>query len=360
MATESELRYNVAHFLDAYKGCAEGSTKHRYLVDMFNNSGKCTRYKVKYTDAWCAVAFCDCFIGTGLTDLIPIDCGCSEMVKKSKEMGIWVENDAYVPEIGDGIEYDWQDTTGSKSDNTGDPDHIGIVQSVNKSAGTFTVIEGNKSNTVGVRSMTINGSYIRGFITPDYASAASGDSGTTSGSTGKPYAESGPDDSIAGTYTVTADELNVRMGAGTDCEVLTTIPYGTPVYNYGYYSTVDGVKWLYVQLIDGTVGFCSSKYLSKGTSTGTTTSSLPSYSTGSTYTVQVDHLAVRTGAGTSYSKKSRSQLTSNGQANAYSDGCLKKGTKVTCQATKTVNGDVWMQIPSGWIAAYYDCEKYVK
>ena len=52
---------------------------------------------------------------------------------------------------------------------------------------------------------------------------------------------------VAGTYTVTAGAgLNVRDSAGTDSRVLVTIPKGTTVKNYGYYTVVNGVKWLYV------------------------------------------------------------------------------------------------------------------
>lgn len=52
---------------------------------------------------------------------------------------------------------------------------------------------------------------------------------------------------VAGTYTVTAGAgLNVRDAAGTDSRVLVTIPKGTTVKNYGYYTVVNGVKWLYV------------------------------------------------------------------------------------------------------------------
>ena len=83
------------------------------------------------------------------------------------------------------------------------------------------------------------------------------------------------------------------------------------------------------------------------------------YYAGSVYTLQVDRLAVRTGAGTSYARKSYSQLTANAKKNAYSDGYLKKGTRVTCKATKKVGSDIWMQIPSGWVAAYYDGTFYI-
>lgn len=83
-------------------------------------------------------------------------------------MGIWVENDAYIPSAGDMILYDWDDN--GVGDNTGSADHIGIVVSV--SGGVIKVIEGNKSNAVGYRDLAVNGKYIRGFVTPKYSSKA--------------------------------------------------------------------------------------------------------------------------------------------------------------------------------------------
>ena len=75
------------------------------------------------------------------------------------------------------------------------------------------------------------------------------------------------DTSLSGTYKVTAgDGLNVRNGAGTSEKVLVTIPKCTSVKCYGYYTTVSGVKWLYVQFIYQGVqytGFCSSAWLKK-------------------------------------------------------------------------------------------------
>lgn len=75
------------------------------------------------------------------------------------------------------------------------------------------------------------------------------------------------DKSLAGTYTVTASSgLNVRNAAGTGAKVLVTIPKGTKVKNYGYYSPVGSVKWLYVQFTYKGVtytGFCSGAYLTK-------------------------------------------------------------------------------------------------
>lgn len=71
--------------------------------------------------------------------------------------------------------------------------------------------------------------------------------------------------SLSGSYKVTAD-LNLRDGAGTSHKSLVVIPKNTIVKNYGYYSVVDGVSWLYIQFTLGNVtytGFASSKYLVK-------------------------------------------------------------------------------------------------
>ena len=83
------------------------------------------------------------------------------------------------------------------------------------------------------------------------------------------------------------------------------------------------------------------------------------YKNGTTYTLKADALRVRTGAGTNYRAKTYKELSANARKNAYSNGNLKKGTRVTCMSTKTIGNDIWMQIPSGWIAARYGGKTYV-
>ena len=95
---------------------------------------------------------------------------------------------------------------------------------------------------------------------------------TRTNATEKPWV--GPVKSLSGTYVVTGVSLlNVRNGAGTtpnkygkDKTILVSIPNGTKVQNYGYYTDVDGTKWLYVQFtFKGIVytGFASYKHLVK-------------------------------------------------------------------------------------------------
>ena len=71
---------------------------------------------------------------------------------------------------------------------------------------------------------------------------------------------------LAGTYKVTASALNVRHGAGTAKKIMTTIPKGTEVKCYGYYTPYLGTNWLAIQFVKNGVkytGFASSKYLKK-------------------------------------------------------------------------------------------------
>lgn len=71
---------------------------------------------------------------------------------------------------------------------------------------------------------------------------------------------------LAGTYKVTASALNIRKGAGITKKIMVTIPKGTLVKNYGYYSKSLGAKWLYIQFDYKDVtytGFASSKYLAR-------------------------------------------------------------------------------------------------
>lgn len=180
--TEQELRQSFVDYAISYLGCKESDGSHKKIIDLYNSHKPLARgYAVTYTDAWCATYVSAMAIGMGLTDIIPLECGCGQYITLAQTAGIWQENDAYVPKIGDIVLYDWQDGTNyATSDNTAAPDHIGIVVSV--SGSTFKVIEGNMSNAVGYRTMQVNGRYIRGFVCPKYSSKATSSGGTSMGS----------------------------------------------------------------------------------------------------------------------------------------------------------------------------------
>ena len=182
--TEQELRQSVVRIAQGWFGCKESNGSHKKIIDLYNSHKPLARgYPVKYTDAWCSTFASACAIKAGLTDIIPTECGCGKHVELFKKLGSWQENDAYVPSPGDYIFYDWQDGANyATTDNTGAPDHVGIVEKV--SGQTITVIEGNMSNAVGRRTLKVNGRYIRGYGVPKYSAKAKDTGPTTAPSTG--------------------------------------------------------------------------------------------------------------------------------------------------------------------------------
>lgn len=91
----------------------------------------------------------------------------------------------------------------------------------------------------------------------------------------------------------------------------------------------------------------------------TTAASSTTYATGE-YVTTVGGLRVRTGAGTGYSQKAKSELTADGQKHSDSLGQLNSGTPVTVsKVLKDSGGNTWGQIPSGWICLEWNGKPYV-
>lgn len=109
--------------------------------------------------------------------------------------------------------------------------------------------------------------------------------------------------------------------------------------------------------VDGIVGPMTQTAL-YGSSTPAASST--TYTTGEYVTI-VDGLRVRTGAGTGYSQKPKSQLTADGQKHSDSLGQLYSGTNVTVtKVLKDSGGNTWGLIPSGWICLEWNGKPYAK
>jgi hypothetical protein len=197
----------------------KGEEGHQKVLEVYNSQKPLPRgYKVKNTDAWCATTVSAVFLMNGYSDIS--ECSCPKMIEKAQKLGIWVEDDAYVPKAGDVIMYDWQDS--GKGDDKGTADHVGVVIKVDKNK--IMVREGNKNNTIGNRDITVDGIHIRGYIVPPYEAQKASEPKKTEKVTDKPSAEKKPADSaqkssygyvIGKTYTVNVKtSLNVRKGAG--------------------------------------------------------------------------------------------------------------------------------------------------
>lgn len=321
-------RNDVVNLINSWEGRNEADGTHKYIVDIYNSHLPHPRNtKMQYNWAWCACTWSALAIKLGYIDIMPIEISCYYIIEEAKNMGCWQENDAYIPGIGDGVLYDWDDN--GSGDNTGNPDHIGTVIYVNKESGYMVVMEGNYSNAVKKRTIMINGRFIRGFICPKYTGNGAELPPAQSGgkdiktvareviagqwgngdarkknleaagynykevqdavnqilnrSAVQPNTPTQPQEqptskkvvagayadkfnkSLAGTYKTTAN-LYMRYGAGTNKKSMVVIPNGTKVKCYGYYSVSNGVKWLYIQVtIDGVqyTGFSSSAYLKR-------------------------------------------------------------------------------------------------
>ena len=154
-----------------------------------------------YRDAWCATFGSKIAIEAGYTDIIPTECSCDRQIKLWQQMGRWCENDAKVPEPGDYIYYDWDDN--GAGDCTGSSDHVGVVESCN--GNTITVVEGNKSNAVGRRTLEVNGRYIRGYGVPDFSKKATSEPA-------KPAAPAQPAQGTAGEQVYTVQRGDTLSG----------------------------------------------------------------------------------------------------------------------------------------------------
>lgn len=170
--TENEIRAKVAATAKKYLGCKESDGGHRQFIDAYNGFKPLPRnHRMTYSAAWCATFVSAVAIECGLTDIMPVECGCGYMISLYKKLGRWREDENYIPKAGDIIFYNWQDGADyATTDNTGSPQHVGIVTAA--ADGIISVVEGNKNNAVQTREVKINGRYIRGFGIPNYASRA--------------------------------------------------------------------------------------------------------------------------------------------------------------------------------------------
>lgn len=316
-------RQKVVDLASSWVGKNEKNGSYKEIIDIYNNfSGPIPRgVHMQYGWPWCACTWSALAVSLGYTEIMPIEISCGRLINRAKEMGCWQENDGYIPSPADGILYDWNDN--GVGDNTGWPDHVGTIEYCNPNAGYMTVIEGNYSDSVKKRTISINGKYIRGFITPKYTDnsviyeslGTSKDIETVAREVisglwgngnrrkealernGLNYAKvqskvneilNGPakrptpatssigkiettccakskDSSLVGTYVTTAD-LYCRNDAGTNKKALCLIPKGTKVNNFGFYTTFNGIKWLLIQFtLNGVqyTGFSSSVYLKR-------------------------------------------------------------------------------------------------
>ena len=162
---EAAGRNLVVQTAEGWLGCNEADGSHRAIIDLYNNHTPLAQgYEVQYEDNWCSTFVSAVAIQSGMTHIIPTECGCERHTKLFMELDCWVEDDGYIPLPGDIIFYCRSDK--GFDDCTGWSDHVGIV--VGTKGDYIKVIEGNSDDQVQYRTIRIDSKGIRGYAVPNY------------------------------------------------------------------------------------------------------------------------------------------------------------------------------------------------
>ena len=166
---EKQLRQLVVDTAETWVGTKQGDTNHKKIIETYNSIKPLPEgTKMLLSWPWCAASVSAWAQMLGLTEYILPECSCNRMIKLYKAKNQWVEDDTYVPDMGDILFYAWKDK--GVGDCELEADHVGIVKEVKNNI--IYVIEGNYSKSVKIRQVKVNGKYIRGFATPDYKTAS--------------------------------------------------------------------------------------------------------------------------------------------------------------------------------------------
>ena len=224
-------------------------------------SGNYTKYGRWYginPGAWCAMFVSWCANQAGIpSSIITKHASCDLGMQWFQNNGVWQWSPAcggsYVPKRGDIIYFR------TKTNQVTDSTHVGIVYDSNSS--TVYTIEGNASNKCQKKSYSLSSSYILGYGTPAYTNVSYN----------------------PGVYKVTASTLNMRAGAGTSYEVVTTLPNAAQVtvtqvsgtWGYCTYNGYSGwVSMKYLSLVSATQTYTMTFDAGEGTLSGSSTYSI--------------------------------------------------------------------------------------
>lgn len=177
---ESELREKYLSQARMYMGAVGGSDQIYSLYDLYNNNlpanvqkwgTRNTKMLRTYTE-YCALFVSAIAIQAGLTSVVPVEIGVTEIINIAKKNGIWQPaGNAYGPQPADLIIFDW--TKNGVRD--GYPDHIGLIERVDDKY--YYTIEGNmtapnSTHTVWRRVIEKKDPQIVGVISPLYCTIA--------------------------------------------------------------------------------------------------------------------------------------------------------------------------------------------
>lgn len=391
-------RQQIVDVALGWKGMKEKDGSFKPIVDIYNSIEPLPReLKLRYTDNWCSGFASAVYEQAGASNIFPCECNGALMIQRAMEYDTWIENDDYFPRIGDACLFDSMDK-GFK-DNREIPDNIGIVVSVDKKSRTFVIMICDTDREVKPKTLSVNGRYIRGFVSPvfdeDFIVPPSDEKVTT-------VADPKEDCSVM----KTTDTTTIPVAAKTVVEdanpdiiigrgVLSKVAAGTPLklVNTPMYASAttrsissykSGIYYIWsVDTVNNRIRITNAKrhvgengqitgWIDVNSAIGLIVKTptilknadeinVPVYKENAVYVTQIDDLPVYKGAGTRFERVKYTGLTANAKKfDRDKSGCLCKGVKVTCMESKTIGFNVWIRIPSGWIPAYYNGKYNVK
>lgn len=228
---------NFLSVLAGWLGYNEANGTDDIIIKLYNEQRLPGGYKMAMTDAWCQATQSAAAYKAGINaknqeQNAPNQCSCYYAMLWFKNNGLWAARGGagYNPKVGDWIYYDW--------DGNGVPDHVGCV--IERSGNTIVVREGNYSDSVKDRTLSIYSTSIEGY----------GRMKGVSGEAGQAEAK------VSYKGTVTASVLNVRNAAGMSGAIIrtvgknTTLEFTKECNGWGYSPTVGGwVSLSYIQKV---------------------------------------------------------------------------------------------------------------
>lgn len=158
--TEEELRRLVVERARVWLCKKEADGSFLEILDAYNAIPG-TGYRMRETDPWCAAFVSAVGAVCGLSAVLLPECSCPRMIALYRRAGRYTESaEGILP--GDLVFYDWDGDRAA--------DHVGLIEETGPDG--WQVIEGNKSDAVGRRSLRRGDKAILGFARPAYAAAA--------------------------------------------------------------------------------------------------------------------------------------------------------------------------------------------
>lgn len=145
--TKAEIDKVIAQ-AKSWLGITEYENRFVEIVNVYNEiPGARGPALVSYP--WCAI-FVSAVFWKAIGESRFAEMACDRMIQKFQELRLYATK--IQPEAGDVIFYDW--------DGNGTSDHVGIVTAIE--GNSWTVIEGNKSDAVGYRTIPASYPFIKG------------------------------------------------------------------------------------------------------------------------------------------------------------------------------------------------------